>query len=107
MANQVNLVVDQGSTFSVQVDIDSSQVNLASYSIYGSFAKDRYSSSRTYFTSNSSGNTVTLSLGASDTQNLEPGKYAYDVILVDNSNNIVRIIEGQLLLMPNITTVPS
>lgn len=107
MANEIPIAVDQGSTFQFSVDIDSASVNLDSYDIFASFAKDHESSQKIYFSSNSVGNTVILTLAPSDTLGLDPGKYLYDVILVDTSNNVIRILEGQLILRPNITVIPT
>lgn len=103
MPNVVNLLVDQGANFDVAIVIDANSVNIASYSIQAAFRKDQYSEEVIYFTSNVSATGVILSLRPEDTANVEAGKYAYDVFLVDNANNQVKLVEGQLILNPRIT----
>ena len=56
------------------------------------------------FTS-AAGGILTLSLGSTDTRNLKPGRYVYDV-LVSSGNTVYNIVNGNVLVKAGIATVP-
>jgi hypothetical protein len=49
---------------------------------------------------------ITLVLDGHDSSDIPPGRYLYDVEIVDALNNVkVRVIEGLVILTPEITRV--
>lgn len=109
MATKANLIVDQGGTFSANIDITDPEGNTITLSGYSGFAQIRraYSSINTTasFTVSIDGNNgvVQLSLTANQTAQINSGRYVYDVQVNDPSNNIVRLVEGQVTVTPGVT----
>lgn len=109
MATKANIIVDQGTTFSTSIsltDDDDNPVNLTGF-IGRSKMKKHYTSSNSQsFTVSLSGSTgiITLSLSDSQTANIIPGRYVYDVELISPTNVVSRIIEGIVTVTPEVTT---
>ena len=109
MATKANLVIDQGTTFSSDLfltDENGDMLNLVGYSA-NAFIKKWYTS-QTYvpFTTsiNTTSGTITLSLDASVSANLQSGRYVYDVDLTQTSTNAVsRVVEGIITVTPAVT----
>jgi len=111
MATKANISVDQGTTFSTQIDLtdeNDDPIDLSAYTANGQIRR-WYSSSdpSATFVANTGTNTaagiLTLSLSANQTSNLEYGRYVYDVKLTDASNTITRIVEGIVTVTPRVT----
>jgi hypothetical protein len=107
MATKVNLVVDQGTTFSTSItfnDENGNTINFSTYSGSAQMRKHYTSSNSTVFTvSLTSNGVVTLGLTANQTGNLVAGRYVYDLEVTDSSNQISRLIEGIVTVTPNVT----
>lgn len=109
MATKTNLVVDQGSTFSVTIsvlDADGNTVDLSNYSGAAQMRKHYTSNTATSFavTLGGANGTVSLAMNASTTANISSGRYVYDVEITDSSTqSITRIIEGIVTVTPNVT----
>ena len=109
MAVKADIIIDQGSTYSTNLNLtDSSNnpVNLTGYVGRSQF-RPSYDSNTAYsFTvsiPNPNTGVVILSLSANDSSNVAFGKYLYDVELVDSGGNVTRIVEGILTLTPEVT----
>lgn len=107
MATKANLVIDQGATYEVTLDLTDENgdiLNLAGYSANSQLRKWYTSTNSTAFSTsiNSVAGTITLSLTATQTANLTAGRYVYDVE-VTSSNVVSRIIEGIVTVSPNVT----
>lgn len=109
MAQFVELDMDQGSDFSFYLTLsedDGTPKDLTGYSFECSFAKSAYSlnplSLNTEIESAVEG-VVLLSLSASDTRCVTPGRYVFDIKQIDSSNSISKIIEGILTVNPQVT----
>jgi len=107
MATQKNIVIDQGTTFSVDVtakDSTGSAKNLSGYTTTAQIRKSYYSSTSTSFTTSQVNGTgvITLSLTATQTGNLKAGRYVYDVESASGSETI-RVVEGILTVTPQVT----
>jgi len=111
MATKANISIDQGTTFSTQIDLtdeNDDPIDLSAYTANGQVRR-WYSSSdpSATFVANTGTNTaagiLTLSLSANQTSNLEYGRYVYDVKLTDASNTITRIVEGIVTVTPRVT----
>jgi hypothetical protein len=112
MTTRANLYVDQGTSFAVSLDLtteDGDAVNLSDQSFYCG-VKKLYSSS-TLFTANVSIeigeplNDVTLTIQSDQTKDLEPGKYQYDVLMLNNGS-VSKLLEGLIFIVPTVTVIP-
>jgi hypothetical protein len=110
MAIYSNLSVDQGSTFSVEIDVtdaDGDALNLAGYTAEGQIRKTYSSSTSTSFQSsisNVTGGTVKIELSATATNGMKAGRYVYDVeITKTTTSEVTRIVEGQIEVRPGVT----
>lgn len=109
MATKANLVIDQGTTFSVELNLtdDNGDVlNLEGFTANAQMRKWYTSSNATSFTTsvNTYYGVITLSLSANQTNILTAGRYVYDVELSDPvSNTVSRIVEGIVTVTPQCT----
>lgn len=111
MATKANITIDQGTSFSTQIDLTDENDDPIDLSAYTANAQIRrwYSSSNAaaVFVTNTGVNAaagvLTLSLTADQTANLEFGRYVYDVKVADASNTITRIVEGIVTVTPRVT----
>jgi hypothetical protein len=109
MATKANLVIDQGATYEVTLDLTDENgdiLNLAGYTANSQMRKWYTSSNSISFSSsvNTVAGTITLSLTAGQTANLTAGRYVYDVEVTEAAGNTTsRIIEGIVTVTPNVT----
>ena len=107
-----NLYINQGATFSTNVqytDYFKNPISLAGYNAYSQI-RTSYTSANAYANLNvsiydSANGNITLSLDAANTALLNGGRYLYDVV-ANNSNTYIRIIEGIMTVNPGITKYP-
>jgi hypothetical protein len=108
MATTKNLVIDQGSTFTANVQfLDNSKnpISLVGYTAKSQMRRSYYSANAISFTTNITNTTtgnVSLSLTSGQTANLIAGRYIYD-IEANVDNTIVRIVEGIVTVNPGVT----
>jgi small basic protein len=108
MATRADIVIDQGTTFSTILNLtdqNGDMLNLSGY-IANSQIKQWYTSYSSVTMNavvNSLSGQITLSLTANQTANMWPGRYVYDVIVTDSSNNVSRIVEGEVTLNAAVT----
>ena len=106
-----NLVVNAGSDFSQSFTLEgtntNSAFNLTNYTVSSQMRKWAGSSNATTFTTSKippyTSGKILLSLTATQTQNLKPGRYVYDVVLEDEYNVKTRVIEGMVLVTEGVT----
>lgn len=107
MAQKLNLVIDQGTSYSTSFVVnadDGTPLNLSTYSVASQIRKTYTSSNSVSFsTSANSTGWVTLSLSSNATSNLVAGRYVYDVEMTSSSNLTSRIIEGIVTVTPQVT----
>jgi D-Tyr-tRNAtyr deacylase len=109
MAIIANLFIDQGTDFSVTVDvtdIDGSVLNLSGYTASAQIRKTYTSSnvSATFGTSISeAAGQVTLTLSDTVTAGLSPGRYVYDLNIESSGGQVTRVVEGQAIVTPGVT----
>lgn len=107
MANKVNIVIDQGTTFNTTFTIHNASdepINFTTYTANSQMRKS-YSSSNSYTFSvslNSNGG-ISLSMNAATTSNITAGRYVYDVEVEDASNVRSRVVEGIVTVTPQVT----
>ena len=109
MAIIANLYIDQGTDYSITVDVTDSAGDILNLSGYTASAQIRktYSSStvsETFATSiaESTGQ-VTLSLTDTQTSGLSSGRYVYDLNITSSGGSTSRVIEGQAIVTPGVT----
>ena len=110
MAIISNLIIDQGATFTADIDVTDSDGNilvLTGYTAAGQMRKTYASSSATNFTASiqsASNGTVRISLSATQTNALKAGRYVYDVEITKTSTSeVTRVVEGQVEVTPGVT----
>jgi hypothetical protein len=108
MATKANIVIDQGSTYTTDLNLtdeNSDALNLTGYSANSQIRKHFTSSNSVTFSTsiNATAGVITLSLTANQTSNLISGRYVYDIELTDASNSVSRIVEGIVTVTPQVT----
>ena len=110
MAIISNLIIDQGATFTADIDVTDSDGNilvLTGYTAAGQMRKTYASSTATNFTASiqsASNGTVRISLSAIQTNALKAGRYVYDVEITKTSTSeVTRVVEGQVEVTPGVT----
>ena len=109
MAIIANLYIDQGTDFSVTVDVTDSAGEILELSGYTASAQIRktYSSSSVSATFSTSiaelAGQVTLSLTDTQTSAIESGRYVYDLNITSGGGATTRVIEGQAIVTPGVT----
>jgi hypothetical protein len=110
MASFLELSCDQGSSFSVNLDLtndDGAAINVAGFTFTSSIRKSYYSANvtanLTVTIANSAAGNVALSMNAATTTNIAAGRYLYDVKMVRTDNTVSRVIEGIITVFPQIT----
>jgi hypothetical protein len=107
MATVSNLVIDQGTTFSLTMQLDNedgSDKDLTSYTVSSQMRKSYYSNTYTSFTTAKTNLTgeLTISLTAEQTSSLKAGRYVYDIEL-SSSAETLRVLEGIVTVTPEVT----
>lgn len=108
MAVYSNLTIDQGASFSANIDVtdsDGDALNLDGYSVEGQIRKTYSSTTAVDFTAsiiNASAGVVQISLSATQTNNMKAGRYVYDVE-INSGGTITRVVEGQVEVTPGVT----
>ena len=109
MAIIANLYIDQGTDFSITVDVTDSAgdvLNLSGYTASSQIRKTYSSSSvsETFSTSIAEATgQVTLSLTDTQTTGLSAGRYVYDLTITSGGGATSRVIEGQAIVNPGVT----
>jgi ATP/ADP translocase len=104
-----NLLIEQGTTYTTSITLDDAYgnaYNLVGYSANSQIRKSHYSSNATatFSTSINTGTgSVTLNLSSTTTSTISPGRYVYDTIITDSSNNVTRILEGIVEISPRVS----
>jgi hypothetical protein len=107
MGQKINIVIDQGATFSTTfnvVDDANNPLDLSSYTAQSEMKKTYYSTNSFSFTANGYSNgAIILSMNAATTSTIWPGKYVYDIDITDIHGNVSRVIEGVVTVTPGVT----
>jgi hypothetical protein len=110
MAQFIELEIDQGTTFNVDLDLseaNSTPINVSGYIFTSSIRKSYYSSRVTanlvVSVTNASNGNVSLSLAAANTANIKAGRYLFDIKQVDPQNTVTRLVEGIITVNPQVT----
>ena len=107
MSVRANINIDQGASFTAQLQLDDpngNPIDISTYTIAAQLRKNYASINSVSFTAsgNSSG-TIVLSMTANTTSSIAYGRYVYDIRLTDGSGAVVRVMEGQVTVNPGVT----
>jgi hypothetical protein len=95
-----DLYIEQGTTYSTSITIDdvyNDVFDLSGFTAQAKMKTSYYTANTTAVfstTINSGSGTITLTLDAPTTSNITPGRYVFDAIIIDPSQNVTRILEG-------------
>lgn len=106
MATKQFLNIDQGSTFSTNIpltDGNNNPINLNGLTGFGQIKSWYTSNTSANLVVSFSNNIISISLDAPTSANMESGKYVYDIIGIDGSNNVTRVLEGYVMINPAVT----
>ena len=106
-----NLVVNSGSDFGQSFTLEGSDtnspLNLTGYSVISQMRKWSGSSNAISFTTSieipSTSGRILIELTAAQTTTIKPGRYVYDVVIVDEFGVKNRVIEGMVLVTEGVT----
>lgn len=109
MAVQANITIDQGTTFNTSISMTDASNNPLDLSVYIGRAQIRawYTSltPAALFTVTLLLGSATLSLTATQTAALNPGRYVYDLVVIDQNDIVTRIIQGVITITPAVTVL--
>lgn len=107
MAQKVNIVLDQGTTFSTTYEFTDDNGDPIDFSVYTGAAQMRksYTTSTYYPFTVGLGNTgiISLSMSPANTSLITAGRYVYDLEVTDQSGVTSRLVEGIVTVTPQVT----
>jgi hypothetical protein len=110
LAAYLEITIEQGANLTSTVTVSDTQgdsVNLSTYSASAQLRKSYYSSSANTLTATITGNSngqITLSMTAANTSLLTPGRYVYDLVITNSTDNSkTRVVEGTAVVLPSVT----
>jgi hypothetical protein len=110
LAAYLELTLEQGANLTSIVTVNDAQgdaVNLTTYTASSQLRKSYYSSSANTLTAIVTGNAngeITLTMTAENTAMLTPGRYVYDLVITNSTDNSkTRVIEGIAIVLPSVT----
>ena len=105
----LNLSVNTSTTFNQSFTLtedDGSALDLTGYTILAQIRKHSSSTTAVSFATTSDSPTtgvLKLSLDPSDTADLKPGRYVYDIVITDTSSTKTRVVEGSVIVSKTIS----
>jgi hypothetical protein len=105
-----NLTLDTHSDFSERFELMTAgdqPLDLSNYTIHSQIRKVASSvgfTSMTVGITSAADGELTLSIGSTDTGNMKPGRYVYDVLAVSGTNTKSIVVEGTVMVRQGITT---
>jgi len=110
-AGYQELFIEQGADYSTSItldDADNEPFDLTGYQAKSQIKKSYYSSNAaavfTITIPTPVNGTLNMSLTSANTSNIAAGRYVYDVIIKNSSNNITRVLEGIVNIVPQVTS---
>jgi hypothetical protein len=112
MATTVYLDIDQGSDFNCEITLendDSSLMNLTGVEVYSQFRKSYNSLVGYSFIASvvdALAGKILLQLSGVTSSTIKPGRYLYDIEIIDTLGKKTRVVEGILTINAEITKIP-
>jgi len=110
-AGYQELFLEQGTTFNTTItldDVDSEPYNLTGYQAKSQMKKSYYSANATanfvVTITDAINGSISISLDSANSANITAGRYVYDVAIKDTSNNVTRVLEGIVNVLPRVTS---
>lgn len=105
MSTKVNFQIEQGTDIIVNINLSGvDALDLTNYTARSQFRRHYYSNNYHEFDANvTDSNTITLSMSAVDSANVDAGRYVYDVEIISPANSVTRIVEGIITVSPEAT----
>lgn len=112
MATVKNIVIDQGTTYSLSItvsDATGTALNLTGYTLRAQMRKSYGATTSTSFTTASAtpaSGVLTISLTDTQTSALKAGRYVYDIEIVEPvgaGGAVTRVLEGIVTVTPEVT----
>jgi hypothetical protein len=106
-----NLVINAGSNFNQSFTLEetesNSPINLTDYEVYSQMRKWSGSNNAITFSAMienpSTSGKINISLTSEQTKDIKPGRYVYDVLIIDPFGSKNKVIEGMVLVREGVT----
>lgn len=111
MATITNLYIDAGADYSIIVTANQGNgdpLNLTGYTVKSQVRKSYASSTAYNFTASifaATSGKIRLSMTATQTSAIKPGRYLYDVEITSANGEKRRVLEGIIIITPEITQI--
>ena len=111
MATVTNLYIDQGTDFNAILTITNPNgtiMDLSGFTVVSQFRKSYQSSTAVNFTASiydAEAGKILLHLDPEDTTDIKAGRYLYDVEVTSLTNIRFRVLEGIVVITPEITRI--
>lgn len=109
-AGYQELFLEQGSNFNTSIALDQADGSpfiLTDSQVKAVMKKSYYSSNITaefvVEVNDPLEGVILLTLPYANTANISAGRYVYDVLVKDPSNNVIRVLEGVVNVLPQVT----
>lgn len=110
MSAKANIIIKQGSDFSTSMtmtDDSGFPSDLSGYTGAGQIRKhytsETFTNLEILFSADRTDGVITIGLGRTATEAMEPGRYVYDVEITSSANTRTRLVEGLVTLTPQVT----
>lgn len=108
MTARANIYIDRGADFNVEISIfddDEDPLTITTCNFYADIRKVYSSTSVGSFGIQKNTTTINLFLDADTTAGFEPGKYQYDVLMVNAGGETYKILEGLAFITSTVTRI--
>lgn len=108
MTARANIYIDRAADFNVEISIfdeDEDPLLITTCDFYADIRKIYSSTSIGSFGIQKNTTTINLYLSANNTVDFEPGKYQYDVLMVNAGGETFKILEGLAFVTSTITRI--
>lgn len=106
----IDLFVDQGTDYQTNMDLtndDGTPMSVTGYTFTGQMRKSHYSKNPTanliVTVVNGPNGNLSITMNSEVTSNISPGRYLYDIKMIDTSDVTIRIMEGIVTVTPQVT----
>lgn len=111
MSNYYEITLDQGATFAATIELKdyftNESINLVGYTARSQLRKNYDSTTSNNFTvsiQDAANGNISMSMTASNTANLKPGRYVYDLEIEETSSSeVTRVLQGVAIVTPQVT----